>query len=85
MNQGVSTGGTIVIEENCWPGCGSMVLASGGKIVIGRNSVIGAYAVVTESCPPCSIVVGDPARVVKQWDAVSLSWARVIGANQERG
>lgn len=74
--QGVSAGGTIVIEENCWLGYGSMVLASRGDVVIGRNSVIGAYAVVTDSCPPCSVMVGNPARVVKHWDAASGRWVR---------
>ena len=52
-----------------------MILAKRGTVVVGRNSVVGAYAVVTESCPPYSIVVGNPARVVRQFDPTSQSWA----------
>ncbi len=54
--------GPVVIEdyvsvgENC-------VITSG--VTIGHNSFIGANAVVTKSVPPYSVVVGNPARVVK--------------------
>ena len=62
--QGVSSGGRIVIEQNCWLGYGSMILAGRGELIIGRNSVVGAYSVVTQSCPPYSVLVGNPAQVV---------------------
>jgi acetyltransferase-like isoleucine patch superfamily enzyme len=75
IRQGVTPGGRIIIEENSWFGYGSMILAKRGTVVVGRNSVVGAYAVVTESCPPYSIVVGNPARVVRQFDPTSQSWA----------
>jgi acetyltransferase-like isoleucine patch superfamily enzyme len=76
--QGVTQGGTIVIERNCWLGYGSMVLAGKGNLVIGRNSVVGAYSVVTESCPAHSILVGNPARVVKRLDPTSGKWTRML-------
>lgn len=74
--QGITGGGTIVIERNCWLGYGSMVLAGKGDLVIGRNSVVGAYSVVTESCPAHSVLVGNPARVVKALDPASGKWTR---------
>jgi len=76
--QGVTQGGTIVIERNCWLGYGSMVLAGKGSVVIGQNSVVGAYSVVTESCPAHSILVGNPARVVKRLDPASGKWTRIL-------
>lgn len=76
MEQGVTAGGRIVIERNCWLGYGSMVLASRGQVVLGQNSVVGAYSVVTESCPPYSVVVGNPARVVKRFDPISKTWTK---------
>jgi acetyltransferase-like isoleucine patch superfamily enzyme len=76
-DQGVTTGGSIVIERNCWLGYGSMVLAARGEVVLGRNSVVAAYAVVTRSCPPYSVLVGSPARVVKQLDLTSGMWKAV--------
>ena len=76
MAQGLTAGGTITIEENCWLGYGSMVLAGSGEVVLGRNSVVGAYSVVTKSCPPFSVLVGNPARVVKRFDPGSGMWVK---------
>jgi acetyltransferase-like isoleucine patch superfamily enzyme len=74
--QGINPGGRIVIERNCWLGYGSMVLGTKNEVVIGRNSVVGAYSVVMESCPPNSVLVGNPAKVVKQFDRASGIWKR---------
>jgi len=74
MRQGVTEGGRVIIERNCWLGYGCVILAKRGTVVIGRNSVIGAYAVVTESCPSHSVLTGNPARVVKRFDVESRSW-----------
>ncbi len=75
-SQGVTPGGRVIIERNCWLGYCSMVLGTKGEVVIGRNSVVGAYAVVTESCPPFSVLVGNPARVVKRFDPASRKWLK---------
>jgi acetyltransferase-like isoleucine patch superfamily enzyme len=74
--QGTKSGGRIVIERNCWLGYGSMILAGKKDLIIGRNSVVGAYSVVTESCPSHSVLVGNPARVVKRLDPASGEWVR---------
>ena len=74
--QGTTDGGRIVIERNCWLGYGSMVLAGKDEVVIGRNSVVAAYSVVTKSCPAHSVLVGNPARVVKRLDPASGKWTR---------
>lgn len=75
--QGVTDGGTIRVEEGCWLGYGAVVVCGSGDLVIGKNSVIGANAVVTRSIPPYSVVAGNPARVVKQFDPSKGQW--VIG------
>ena len=75
-DQGLRPGGRIVIERNCWLGYGSMVLSGKDELVLGRNSVVGAYAVVTKSHPPFSVLVGNPARVVRQFDAASGQWVK---------
>jgi acetyltransferase-like isoleucine patch superfamily enzyme len=74
--QGVTSGGRVLIEQNCWLGYGSMVLAGEGELIIGRNSVVGAYSVVTRSCPPYSVLVGNPARVIKHYDVGCGEWIR---------
>jgi len=76
--QGVNRGGTIRIEEGCWLGYGSAIVCDQGELVIGRNSVIGVNAVVTRSVPPHSVVTGNPARVVKQFDPSRGEW--VLGS-----
>lgn len=72
--QGTTPGGTILIERGCWLGYGAAVISNSGELVIGRNSVIGACSVVTRSIPPYSVVVGNPAKIVKQFDPVANKW-----------
>lgn len=67
MRQGVTEPGKIIIEDGCWLGYHSAVLANKGcEVRIGRNSVVGANAVVTKSFPPYSVLVGNPARNVSK-------------------
>ncbi len=67
-------GGTIRIEEECWIGFGSVIACQQGELVIGRHSVVGANSVITRSIPPFSVVAGNPARIVKQYDFSTRSW-----------
>jgi acetyltransferase-like isoleucine patch superfamily enzyme len=77
--QGGTEGGTVRIEEGCWIGFGTAIVASQGDLVIGKNSVIGVNSMVTRSVPPYSVVAGNPARVVKQYDVEKKQW--VIGSS----
>jgi maltose O-acetyltransferase len=52
----------ITIGDNAWLGGGAIVLAS---VIVGENAIVGAGAVVTKDVPPNSVVVGNPARVVR--------------------
>ena len=56
-------GGRPTIGNNVTIFAGAMIL---GDITIGDNSIIGANSVVTKSCPPNSILVGTPAKIVKK-------------------
>ena len=53
------------VQDDCLIGIGAIVL---NNSVIGRGSIVGAGAVVTEGTiiPPDSLVLGAPAKVVKQ-------------------
>lgn len=73
-SQGVTEGGQIRIERGCWIGQGAAIVCNEGQLVIGRNSVIGANALVTRSCPPHSVIVGNPGRIARQFDEARGSW-----------
>ena len=52
----------IAVEDDCWLGAGSTVLAG---VTIGHDSVVAAGAVVTRDVPPFSVVGGVPAQVLR--------------------
>jgi maltose O-acetyltransferase len=52
----------ITIGDNVWLGGGAIVL---GGVSVGENAIVGAGAVVTKEVPPNSVVMGNPARVVR--------------------
>lgn len=52
----------IIIEEGCWLGSKALILDG---VKIGKNSIIGAAAVVNKDIPGYSIAIGIPASVVK--------------------
>lgn len=51
----------IVIEDNVWVGCNSVILKG---VTIGEGSIVSAGSVVMDNVPPHSIVRGNPAVVV---------------------
>jgi acetyltransferase-like isoleucine patch superfamily enzyme len=72
--QGVTPGGTIRIEQGCWIGHGAAIICGQGELVLGRNSVVAANALVTRSFPPYSVIVGNPARLARQFDTAKGTW-----------
>ena len=53
----------IVLGRNVWVGAGATILAG---VTIGDDAVVAAGAVVTKDVPARTVVVGSPARVVKE-------------------
>ena len=54
--------GTPIIEDNVTIGASACII---GGITIGHDSIIGAHAVVLKDVPPFSVVIGNPAHVIK--------------------
>lgn len=55
----------VVLEDNVWIG-DSAIICKG--VTIGKNSIIGAGAVVTKDVPENSVFAGNPAKLVKKLD-----------------
>lgn len=72
--QGVSTA-PIVIEDETWIGSNAMVVAG---VTVGKHCVIAGGSIVTKDIPPYSVVAGNPARVLKQYNKTSKTWERVV-------
>lgn len=72
-DQGVATQ-QIIVEDNVWIGANSVVLPG---IRIGKHVVVGAGSVVVKDIPPYSVAIGNPARVIKQYDFEKKQWIKV--------
>lgn len=56
----------VVIGENAWIGDHAIVCKG---VTVGKNSIVGAGAVVSRSIPDNCVAAGNPAKVVKHLDA----------------
>lgn len=74
LEQGVTTGKKLIIEENCWLGVNSVI---SGNLTIHRGSVVGANSFVNKDVPPFSVVVGNPSKIVKMYNPKSDFWESI--------
>ena len=64
----------IVIQDDCWIAANAVITAG---VTIGKHSVVAAGAVVTKNVLPYSVVVGNPAKMIKQYDFDEKIWKTV--------
>jgi len=64
----------VCIGDNVWIGEGAGILAG---VKVGKGSIIGCGAVVTKDIPECCLAVGNPARVIRKYDAKSKKWEQI--------
>ena len=55
----------VIIEDFVWIGANVTIIPG---ITIGEGAIVGAGAVVTKDVPPCAIIGGSPAKVIKYRD-----------------
>lgn len=56
--------GPVIIKSGVWIGEHAAILPG---VTIGENAIIGANSVVTKDVPARAVVVGNPAKVIKQY------------------
>lgn len=68
------TTATIIVEDEVWIGANVVVTAG---VTIGKHAVVAGGSVVTKNVPPYSVVAGNPARLIKQYNAATNTWEKV--------
>lgn len=74
IKQGITEGGRIRIGQGTWIARGAAIICPKGELTIGRNCVVAVNSVVTQSIPDYSLVVGYPAKIIRQYDPETKNW-----------
>lgn len=53
----------VILEDKVWVGFGATILKG---VTVGEGAIVGACSVVTRNVPPFTVVVGNPARVIRE-------------------
>lgn len=61
----------VIIHNKVWIGANVVILPG---VVLGEHVIVGAGSVVTQSVPPYSVVVGNPAKIIKQYNFDNKRW-----------
>jgi acetyltransferase-like isoleucine patch superfamily enzyme len=65
----------IVVEDEAWIGANSVITAG---VRVGKHAVVAGGSVVTKDVPPYTVVGGNPARALKQYNSETTKWERSI-------
>lgn len=68
------TMGLVTVEDEAWIGANATIVSG---VTVGKHSVVAAGSVVTKNVPPFSIVGGNPAKILKQYNPNSGDWERI--------
>jgi acetyltransferase-like isoleucine patch superfamily enzyme len=62
------------IGKNCFIGYGAVIQAG---TILGEQCIVGAGAIVKGKFDDFSVIVGNPAKVIKQYDKKTRQWIRI--------
>lgn len=71
--QGVSTE-QVYIGDETWIGANAVILPG---VFIGKHCIVAAGSIVTRNVPSNSVVAGNPAKIIKQYNIDLNKWERV--------
>ena len=63
----------IIIDDEAWIGANSVIVSG---VTIGKHAIVAAGSIVTKDVPAHTIVAGNPARIVKQYNPKTENWER---------
>ncbi len=63
----------IIIEDEAWIGANAVVVSG---VTIGKHAIVAAGSIVTKNVPDHTIVAGNPARIVKQYNHKTGVWEK---------
>ena len=64
----------ITLQDDCWIGANSVIVLG---VTIGKHAIVAAGSVVTKDVAPFTIVAGNPAKPIKQFNTSSQQWEKV--------
>ncbi len=65
----------ITIGNDSWIGANAVITAG---VTIGKHVIVAAGSVVTKSVPDFTIVAGNPARTIKQYNEITGNWEKTV-------
>jgi acetyltransferase-like isoleucine patch superfamily enzyme len=65
----------VRIHDDCWIGANALITAG---ITIGKHAVVAGGAVVTKDVPPFTVVAGNPAKPIRQFNSITGNWEKVL-------
>ena len=65
--------GYVIVADGAFIGVNAVILPN---VRIGRHAVVGAGAVVTQDVPDYCVAAGNPARIIRRYDANRRAWVR---------
>ncbi|MFN8153238.1 MAG: acyltransferase [Bacteroidia bacterium] len=63
----------VTVGDDSWIGANAVITAG---VTIGKHAVVAAGSIVTRDVPDYSIVAGNPAKLIKQYNPATKTWEK---------